>query len=231
MLPGEGDTDYARYMRVGELLSLQRTSQHWVHPDELSFQITHQSTELWLKLATSHVDRAAAEVEIRRPRHAVFLLENASLHLRLITDQLQVMRRLNPADFQTIRTVLGNGSGLESPGWRSLRTSARLLGRIFDDLLAAEHVDLVELYRGDPTTELYSLAEALIELDERIALWRTEHYKIATRVIGHAVLGTQGTPVDSLARLITHQIYPRLWAVRTQLTATGPRGNDTSAGT
>ncbi len=62
----------------------------------------------------------------------------------------------------------------------------------------------------------------MIDWDERISLWRVQHYKMATRVIGHQVVGTQGTPVDVLAKLISYKFFPELWDVRTELTRTGP---------
>ena len=46
VLPGTGTTDYARYMRTDDLLALQRGPREWVHPDELLFQVVHQSSEL-----------------------------------------------------------------------------------------------------------------------------------------------------------------------------------------
>ena len=48
ILPGEGGSDYERYLRTDELLSLQKTDAEWVHRDELLFQTVHQSSELWL---------------------------------------------------------------------------------------------------------------------------------------------------------------------------------------
>ncbi|MDP9793960.1 tryptophan 2,3-dioxygenase [Catenuloplanes nepalensis] len=218
VLPGEGINDYVRYMRTDELLALQRTADQWAHPDELLFQITHQSTELWLKLAAAQLDRAAAHVAGGEVGHAELLVQRATTALRLITEQLDVLRHLTPADFARIRPALGNGSGAESPGWQGLRRTARRLGREFEARLAADGTDLGTLYRGEPTVPAYRLAEALVALDERIALWRTEHYKIATRIIGHAVLGTQGTPVDTLARLIAQKLFPRLWQIRTEIT-------------
>jgi tryptophan 2,3-dioxygenase len=38
------------------------------------------------------------------------------------------------------------------------------------------------------------------------------------RVIGEDVVGTQGTPVELLAGLIKHKMFPELWTVRTDLT-------------
>ncbi len=48
------------------------------------------------------------------------------------------------------------------------------------------------------------------------------HYKVTTRIIGHQVSGTQGTPVEMLTKLIAHKFFPELWEVRTHLTDTGP---------
>src|SRR5213593_2496256 len=49
ILPGAGASDYERYLRTDELLSLQKTEEERSHHDELLFQTAHQSSELWLK--------------------------------------------------------------------------------------------------------------------------------------------------------------------------------------
>lgn len=224
VLPGEGDTDYARYMRTDALLSLQRRPEEMVHRDELLFQIVHQSTELWLKHACFEVSEATARLRMGAFDAAARLLARASLGIELITGELEMLRFLVPWDFQLIRTVLGHGSGFESPGWRELRRVSEELGEAFDELVAHNQVDLTDVYRGSPDEPLYRLAEAMVELDERIAVWRTRHYKLATRIIGHQVVGTKGTPVDTLTRLISQKFFPALWQVRTELTNTGPMG-------
>ncbi len=231
ILPGEGENDYTRYMRTDTLLSLQRGPEEVVHRDELLFQVVHQSTELWLKLACSEVTEAARLItEERRLDSAARLLGRASLAVRLCTDQLEMMRHLSPWDFQTIRTILGHGSGFESPGWTGARAVSESVGEAFAAMVERDGVDLAEVYRSSPDTPAYRLAEAMIDWDERISAWRVLHYKMATRVIGHAVTGTKGTPVDVLARLIGHKFFPQLWQVRTELTRTGPMAaNEASA--
>lgn len=225
VLDGPGDTDYARYMRTDDLLSLQRQPAEMVHRDELLFQIVHQSTELWLKHAAFEVEEAGRRIRGDDLSGAAMLLDRASLGIALVTGQLEMLRHLSPWDFQTIRTALGHGSGFESPGWRAVRRVSQEIGAAFDDHLQRTGADLVEVYRGSPTDPLHRLAEAMVEWDERIAVWRTHHYKVATRVIGHDVAGTKGTPVDSLGRLIGHKFFPELWRVRTELTRTGPMGD------
>jgi tryptophan 2,3-dioxygenase len=222
ILDGEGATDYARYMRTDMLLSLQRRPEDMVHRDELLFQVVHQSAELWLKLANAEtaeaIDRIAADALDTASR----LLGRAALAIDLMTQQLEMLESLTPWTFQTIRTVLGHGSGFESPGWAGLQKRGRELNNAFTALTARDDVDWAEVYRGSPDTRMYRLAEALINWDEAVALWRTRHYKVATRIIGHEVTGTKGAPVDSLVRLVVHKFLPDLWQVRTELTRTGP---------
>ncbi len=218
VLPGTGATDYARYMHTDELLALQKGPADWVHPDELLFQIVHQSSELWLKLTRSHLSRALAHLDAGQAGAAELLIGRAAEALRLITEHLHILRSLPPGHFALIRPVLGNGSGFESPGWRLLRSATTELDIAFARLLSCLRLTPDDLYRGQPSDPLYRLAEALVAFDERIALWRTEHYSIATRIIGHRVLGTRHTPVDSLAQLIAHRRFPSLWEARTALT-------------
>lgn len=216
-LPGEGDTDYARYMRTDALLDLQRRPEEVVHRDELLFQVAHQSTELWLKLAVAELTEAIARIDAGEPAPAELLLARATLAVRLVTDQLEMLGHLSPADFQALQPVLGNGSGAESPGWRLAQAASRKLGQAFVRFLAERETDLVTLYSGQPSDPVYRLAEAMVEWDDRISLWRVRHYKIALRVGSHGVIGTTGSPAAMLAKLIDHRFFPDLWQVRATL--------------
>ncbi|HET6936517.1 MAG TPA: tryptophan 2,3-dioxygenase, partial [Candidatus Angelobacter sp.] len=51
ILEGKGSTDYERYLRTDDLLSLQTPAEELSHPDELTFQVVHQSSELLMKAA------------------------------------------------------------------------------------------------------------------------------------------------------------------------------------
>jgi tryptophan 2,3-dioxygenase len=229
ILDGPGDTDYARYMRTDELLALQRTPEEVVHRDELLFQTVHQSTELWLKHASFEAEESASLIRAGQADAASRLLARASLGIELVSQQLEMLRHLTPAAFQDIRTVLGHGSGFESPGWAAVRRVSGALSDAFDALVAEHEVDLIRLYRGSPDEPLYRLAEALIEWDDRIGVWRARHFKMAIRIIGHGSIGTKGTPVDVLARMVGHQFFPQLWRVRSELTQTGPLGEERPA--
>ncbi len=220
VLPGPGASDYERYLRTDELLALQKSRDERVHHDELLFQTVHQSSELWLKLAAEEMETAAEHLRAREIPPALRLLDRVVLCLRFATEQLDMLERMSPWEYQEIRRVLGHGSGFDSPGWREVRRIAPALGQELHAILRQEGVDLVTMYvEGREREDLYRLAEALMEVDERVQTWRIRHYRVVARIIGDKVVGTQGTPVEVLGRLIHKVFYPELWEVRNKLTA------------
>ena len=204
ILPGEGDSDYERYLRT----------------DELLFQTVHQASELWLKLAWNEAEEATRLVERRDLAAAQRLLRRSVLALQYVISNLDMLEHMSPWEYQTIRKVLGHGSGFDSPGFREIRRVTPELGQAFSALLRERGLTIVDLYvQGREHEDLYQLAELLIAWDEHISLWRMRHYLVVARVIGDEVVGTQGTPVEFLGGLIKQRFYPELWQARNRLTA------------
>jgi tryptophan 2,3-dioxygenase len=220
VLAGAAGSDYERYLNTEELLALQKGPDEWVHRDELLFQVTHQASELWLKLSAADAGEAARLLEEDDLRGALRLLGRAALAIRFVISQLDMLEHMSPWEYQEIRKVLGHGSGFDSPGWNALRHELPRLGQAFHGARRAAGLTLSDLYvRGREHEDLYRLAEALIELDEQAQLWRLRHYQVVARVIGDKVVGTQGTPVELLGRLVSKTSFPELWEVRNELTA------------
>ncbi|ADU09769.1 tryptophan 23-dioxygenase [Micromonospora sp. L5] len=211
VLPGDGATDYARYMRLNTLLALQRRPDEMMHRDELLFQVVHQSTELWLKLIAAELAEAVTRLRVGELAVTESLLTRATLGIRLVTDQLEMFRHLSPADFQAMQPALGKGSGAESPGWRQVHAMSRQLGRAFAEHLEVRGIEPAALGRPDPADPVQRLAEALIEWDERVSLWRMRHYRVALRVGGHDPGGAEAT---MLAKFVGHRFFPALWRAR-----------------
>ena len=221
ILPGDGGSDYERYLRTDDLLALQKQPDERAHHDELLFQTVHQSSELWLKLAWNEVEEAIKQLETAEIPPALRLLRRSNLCLQLTHGQLDMLEQMSPWEYtRWIRPVLGHGSGFDSPGFRELRRVAPALGQAFHRLRRAAGLSVVEVYtRGREHEDLYQLAEQVVELDERIVVWRMRHYKVVARIIGDEVVGTQGTPVELLGKLIQQRLFPELWQARNELTA------------
>ncbi len=219
VLPGEAASDYERYLRTDELLALQKRPDEQAHRDELLFQTVHQASELWLKLAWNEVEEATRLIGERDLAGADRLLRRALECLTYVIAQLDMLEQMSPWEYQTIRKVLGHGSGFDSPGFREIRRVTPSLGQAFSELLREQGLTVVELYQqGRAHEQLYQLAERLIAWDERISLWRMRHYLVVARVIGDQVVGTQGTPVELLGGLIKQRFFSELWQARNRLT-------------
>ena len=219
VLPGAGASDYERYLRTDELLALQKTPEEWVHRDELLFQTVHQSSELWLKLASTEVEEAARLFDAdaglgggaadpprrdgARLRDDVARDARADVAVGVPGDP----RRARPRQrLRLARLPRRRGGDAPAPG------------RAFTALVGRAGLELVELYqRGREFEDLYQAAEALTDWDERIWVWRFRHYAVVARSLGEDTKGTQGTPVQVLGKLIAQRQLPELWKARAAL--------------
>jgi len=221
VLAGEAPSDYERYLRTDDLLALQKTADEQAHRDELLFQTVHQASELWLKLAWTEGELAAQHIRAGELAPAIRLLRRSLGCFERVYAALDMLEHLAPWEYtRNVRPVLGHGSGFDSPGWRTLRAALPRLGQSFHARRRDAGLSLAELYvRRREYDVLYRLAESMIELDEWCQAWRVRHYRVVARVIGDGVVGTQGTPVEVLGRLVQTVFFPELWDVRNELTA------------
>jgi tryptophan 2,3-dioxygenase len=219
VLPGAGATDYERYLRTDELLSLQKPASERRHRDELLFQTIHQTAELWLKLASEEIAQATSHVESDALAAAVRLLRRAVDALDIVNQNTRQLAHIAPWDYRAVRQSLGHGSGFDSPGFRKTHELSPKLGHAFLQLLERQGVTLLALYQDSSAHgDIFQLAERLLDWDERLIFWRGLHLKMVERIIGGHVIGTQGTPVEVLAKRIDVRYFPELWDVRNELT-------------
>lgn len=219
ILPGKGASDYERYLRTDELLALQKTAEEMLHPDELTFQVTHQASELLMKGAAWELERARQLISDGDYRNAARLLRRANKILDHPLRMLALLETITPYEYHVIRAGLGHGSGLDSPGFLSLLHIAPRLGDVFFEQVKKAGLTLEELYRRHSEFfELHDIAEELVEYDERVQLFRYAHLKLAQRIIGGGVVGTMGTPVEVLKQRMEYPLYKALWDVRNEIT-------------
>ena len=219
ILEGLGKSDYERYIRTPELLSLQKSPDEWLHRDELLFAITHQTAELWLKLATSEAYQIANYLAEGNIRMGLRLVPRILMCIDFAEKGMAMLDQMTPWDYQQVRRALGHGSGFDSPGFNSIRKAIPTLGKEFTRLREKEGVPLLTVFlEHEKYDELFSLAQALLEIDQAMFMWRQRHFKIVERSIGTKVSGTQGTPVEVLSKLNSFNFFPELWDIRTTIT-------------
>ena len=220
ILPGKGNSDYERYLRTDELLSLQKSPEELLHKDEVTFQVVHQSSELLLKGVAWELGRARALIEEGDFANAARLICRANHMLDYPIAMLHVLETITPYDYHIIRAGLGHGSGLDSPGFLALLHVGPRLGEAFYAQLHQAHLSVDDLYRRhEEFFGLHDVAEHMLDFDERVHLFRFHHLKLAQRIIGGGVVGTMGTPVEVLHQRMEHLFYKELWDVRNRITA------------
>jgi len=220
ILPGKGASDYERYLRTDELLALQKPADEMLHPDELTFQVTHQASELLMKGAAWELDRARICILQGDYKNAARLLRRANKMLVHPLRMLTLLETITPYEYHVIRAGLGHGSGLDSPGFLALLHIAPRLGEAFFDQVKNAGLTLEQLYyRHAEFFELHEIAEELLDYDEQIQLFRYAHLKLAQRIIGGGVVGTMGTPVEVLQKRMEFPLYRALWDVRNEITS------------
>jgi tryptophan 2,3-dioxygenase len=220
ILPGKGASDYERYLHMDELLSLQKPPEEFLHKDELTFQVVHQSSELLLKGVAWELGRARNHIEGGDFSNAARLIRRANQMLEFTVSMLHVLETITPYDYHKIRVGLGHGSGLDSPGFLSLLHVGPRLGEAFNAQLRQAKLSVDDIYRRhEEFFGLHDVAERLLDFDERVHLFRFHHLKLAQRIIGGGVIGTMGTPVEVLHQRMEHLFYKELWDIRNQITA------------
>ena len=220
ILEGRGDSDYERYVRVPELLELQKPKELLAHPEERLFQTTHQAAELWLHQVDYEIDRVAEMIEADQPQIAADLLNRCRLIIDLLREQIIILETMAPVDYHVIRLAsLGRGSGQESPGFNKLLDVGKRLWQPVQQLLRRRSLSLIELQRAPREHyEVFRLVQALMDYDEAFMKWRFTHMRLAFRIIGSKVLSLKGVPASQLEMGPREPLFPELWESISELT-------------
>lgn len=230
ILEGKGASDYERYLRTDDLLSLQTVREDLSHPDELTFQVVHQASELLMKGASWELERARVALTEGNYPNCSRLMRRADDMLEHPISLLRVLETITPYDYHIIRAGLGHGSGLDSPGFLSLLHIAPRIGDAFQEQLRIKGVTAHDVYRRhEEFFGLHDVAERMLDFDERLQFFRFHHLKLAQRIIGAGVVGTMGTPVEVLQQRMQHIAYRELWDLRNEITTnTSAQGGNKS---
>jgi len=221
ILEGRGSTDYERYVRVPELLELQKPVELLAHPEERLFQTTHQAAELWLHHIDYEIGRIIEAIGADQVDLAAELLERCRRIVDLLREQIIILETMAPADYHVVRvTSLGRGSGQESPGFAKLLEAGKRIWTPFAELLGRRGVTALDVERTPrERPELFRLVQAMLDYDEAFLKWRFTHMRLAFRVIGSKVLSLKGVPAAQLELGTREPLFPELWEAISALTS------------
>ena len=110
---------YGRYLKLDELLALQKPRDRVEH-DEMLFIVIHQVYELWFKVVLHELDycgRLLVDGDAPRAQHT---LRRVLTILKVMVSQLDVLETMTPTEFLTFRERLDSASGFQSDQFRQL---------------------------------------------------------------------------------------------------------------
>jgi tryptophan 2,3-dioxygenase len=217
---GEGQTDYEKYLRTQELLKLQKPIDQMASPEELLFQVTHQASELWMKLMMHELDRILVFVDEDKLLMAVRSFRLVNDCQRLLLYKIDVIgENLSIVEYGKIRTALGQGSGMESPGFNWLLEYSPRLWDVFTRLMERRGVTLREIYENyEAHIELHTLAECYMNYDDLFHKWRSSHLAMVARTIGTESNSLKGLSTQVLQKGVKTRFFPELLDLRSILT-------------
>ncbi|GGD16759.1 tryptophan 2,3-dioxygenase family protein [Aquisalinus flavus] len=220
MIGGDGTLDYEIYLNTHSLLSCQKPYDALANHDELQFQIVHQVEELWMKLMAFtllEIDDYMAE---RQSNRVLTLFRRVHLLQQHLISQIALLETMSPKEYQEIRLQLGNGSGQESPGFRTLLKMAPELWDTFERVyLTGDGKSVDDIYDGGyDHGDGFMVAEAMADFDELFQRFRYHHIQLIHRSIGLDAKSLKGRPVEILQNGLKSQFYPALWSVRGRMT-------------
>lgn len=218
---GRGKLDYEVYVRTQELLALQTPAEELVVPEEMLFIVMHQTQELWLKCAVHECANLVERLDGDQVFPALESLDRIVHIVQVLRDQIRVLGSLTPSQFQVIRRSLGNGSGLESPGYNQLLAAAEAAEAALGRLVERRGATLLDIYQNpEDHADVHRLAERFVDWDGTFQTWLVEHFMLVRRTMGvdKTVRALDGFPTAALFGRATKPLFAELWNVRVEMT-------------
>ncbi len=111
---------YNSYLRVDELLTLQRPLSDGPEHDEMLFIVIHQVYELWFKEILHELDYVRRLLDTNEAHRAQHTLKRILTILKVLVAQLDILETMTPLEFQSFRARLEQSSGFQSDQFRQL---------------------------------------------------------------------------------------------------------------
>src|SRR6266540_2630571 len=169
------DLTYGRYLRIDQLLALQRPRSQPPHPEELHFIIVHQAIELWMKLMLHDLERIVAALDAADWAGALALLGRVNQVMTHVLEQMRTLHTLPPWALEEFRSYLGTASGSQSQQFRELELLSGLRDPAYLKALEIEYGEQLPAPLGARLAQR-SLAEAHLDAGRRLGIDGTKRW-------------------------------------------------------
>src|SRR6185503_21060593 len=101
---------YSSYLKLDELLALQKPLSDGPEHDETLFIVIHQVYELWFKQLIHEIDYLMALLERQDAARSLHTLKRILTILKVVVAQIDVLETMTPLEFLSFRARLESGS-------------------------------------------------------------------------------------------------------------------------
>ncbi len=226
LAPEPGQLTYSSYLKVPELLELQRPQSVPPHHDELLFILVHQTYELWFKELLHDLDAVVANLrkagEAPHSHDESEQFREIEFLCGLKDEKMLRYHRPTPEAYASLKRRLEEPS-LHDVFFGALQAMGKLApaseGATEKERFEARARAVHELYKDEHHhRDWIDVCERLTEFDELVVSWRLRHIQLVERIIGIR-MGTGGSAGASYLKLtLDKKFFPELWEARTLLT-------------
>lgn len=109
---------YGEYLKLDQLLDLQKPMSMPVEHDEPLFIVIHQTYELWFKLTLHELDKVCADLSRGELFAAIATFKRLRTIMKTLVGQLDILETMTPMSFNSFRDRLETSSGFQSAQFR-----------------------------------------------------------------------------------------------------------------
>ena len=142
---------YRDYLRLTELLDLQKVRSDPPEHDETLFILIHQVYELWFKLLLHEFEKIKRNLSDNDLFGAIATFKRVRMVMKTMVGQLDILETMTPMSFTSFRDRLETASGFQSVQFREL-----------EFVLGFKRPEMLAYYEGD-TKGLRRLRDRLEE--------------------------------------------------------------------
>jgi len=230
---------YNKYLKVPELIRLQKPLSDPQSHDELLFIIIHQTYELWFKQILHELDATMKWLGENRTFRVNHSLRSLIAIEKVLVSQIHILETMAQIGFLEFRDKLNPASGFQSMQFREIefvsgQKDEKILEHFRHDEFAyfwellgqhgfgvATHEEKVAaiveiLTHPEKHGDLFIMQDLLTEHDAQVSLWRYHHVLMVERMLGMK-RGTGGSEgVGYLMTTLMKKFFPEIWEARTK---------------
>lgn len=144
---------YTNYLKVNELLELQKLKSDPPEHDETLFIIIHQTYELWFKQIIHEFKKLNKELASGNTWTSIKTMRRILTIMKTLVSQVDILETMTPLEFNSFRKFLGQSSGFQSLQFREIEILCGLRFPLMKEAHKDDprHLEILEARMNEPT--------------------------------------------------------------------------------